>query len=211
MLPSNCAHWGISAQKLYLAAAICVVATTAQAHTVGIGWLDNGNGTVTMFAEHWHNDQSGPSTANGGLGIFDSGMNELFRTPWIGVINNVNETSASFSSAGAGTSALTGYAPDPGNNNGNSSSYDDWLYSAPLTIGNGTYSFFTGTTCCIDTMSTPLTFALTGITSVAPGTGPGAPTGNQPPAMAPVPLPAAGWMLLAGLGGMAALRRGRTA
>ncbi len=182
------------------AIAATLIATGASAHTVGLGWLDNGNGTITMFGEHWHGNQSTPSTANGGLGIFDTSSGaELFRTQWIGVFNDVDETASSFGATGLGSSTLTGHAIDPGNHNG-SSAYNDWLYSAPLTLGNGTWDFFTGTNCCIDTMTTKLRVTLSGIISVPPGTGPGDPTN-------PIPLPAAGWMLLAGIGGLAAMKR----
>lgn len=194
---------GATALPAVAAIAVSLMATGTSAHTVGLGWLDNGDGTVTLFGEHWHGDQSAPSTANGGLGIFDNSTgSELFRTAWIGVFNNVDETSSSFGKAGLGSSALTGFAADPGNHDG-SSPYNDWLYTTPLTLGNGTWDFFTGTSCCIDTMTQKLTVTLTGIVSVPPGTGPG-PT-------SPVPLPAAGWMLLAGIGGLAAMKRRKKA
>ena len=50
-------------------ASLVGVASTASAHLVAFGWKDNGNGTITMFGEHWHGDQSAPSTANGGVRI----------------------------------------------------------------------------------------------------------------------------------------------
>ncbi len=31
-------------------------AGAATAHTVTFGWTDNGNGTVTLWNEHWHSD-----------------------------------------------------------------------------------------------------------------------------------------------------------
>ena len=49
------------------------------AHTVTFGWTDNGNGTVTLWNEHWHFDQTFPCnegvlcSANGGLTISGNG------------------------------------------------------------------------------------------------------------------------------------------
>lgn len=186
---------------LATAAAVATMATSAAAHTIGIGWLDNGNGSVTLYAEHWHGDQSSPSTANGGLGVYDGSGTFLYKTQWTSVINNQdlngNDTPTS-------TSSLTGYGPDPLYSANYPTGTNDWLVSDPLVLGNGTWGFFTGTTCCIDTMSAIVNLNVTGITSVDPGTGPGG-VGGQ------IPLPAAGWMLLAGLGGFAAMRRRQSA
>ncbi len=98
---------------------------------------------------------------------------------------------------------LLGYQDDPGNPGGGT--YDDWLYTAPLVIGDGSWWFFTGTTCCIDTMSVPVLVTLSGIGSVDPGTGPG--SGDGTPNV--VPLPAALPLLIGGLGlmGLAGRRR----
>jgi hypothetical protein len=63
---------------------------------------------------------------------------------------------------------LTGWDANTGN--AGSGNYDDWFYTDPLVIGNGTFDFFTGTNCCIDTMHSPVSITLTG---VPPGTGPG--------------------------------------
>ena len=71
-------------------ASLVGVASTASAHLVAFGWKDNGNGTITMFGEHWHGDQSAPSTANGGvrIGVYgtDPTLWPVFQ--WTGYFNN---------------------------------------------------------------------------------------------------------------------------
>lgn len=153
-------------KKLFMAAtatALLALSGTASAHLVSFGWNDNGNGTVTLWGEHWHGDQTSAYSANGGITISD-GVNPSYKVQWSGVQNNSDRDAM----VTAGT--LDGYA-DAGNG---FSKYSDWFYTAPLVIGNGTWSFFTGTGCCIDTMGAPVNVTLTGITSVASGTGPGA-------------------------------------
>jgi len=149
--------------------ALICMASTAQAHLVSIGWTDNGNGTVTLWAEQWHGDQSAPSSANTGLTISGFNGNGDAVTPytaaWIGVQNNTNRDDM------VADGTLTGYDEGTGFNG----TYNDWFFTEPLVLGIGTWEFFTGTNCCIDTMSHPITVVLTGISSVPDGTGPGAP------------------------------------
>lgn len=182
-------------KKLALATGVCglaLTATAANAHLVSFGWKDQGNGTVVLWGEHWHTDQSSAFTANGGITITDtSGTISPYKVQWSGVLNNsdrddmlTNGTLDGWALAGNGTTE-----------------YRDWFFTDPLVIGNGTWDFFTGTNCCIDTMGHPVTVQLTGISSVPPGTGPGGVN---------VPTPAALSILGLGLLTMGyALRRGR--
>jgi len=157
--------------------AFLLVAGPVQAHFVTIGWTDNGNGTVTMWGEHWHGNQIFPSTANGGLTISDpGGIATPFTVQWAGVQNDTDRDDMVVDNT------LTGYDPNTGNNG--SGANDDWMFTDPLVLGNGTWSFFTGPNCCIDTMSNPITVTLTGITTVDPGTGPGAVSVPEPASLA---------------------------
>lgn len=138
-------------------AAMVSLAGTADAHLVTFGYIDNGNGTVTFYGEHWHGDLSAPYSDNGGLHISDSSTTVTLQ--WTGVINNVSIPDMHF----------TGYADT---HTGNSGAYGDWMVTQAYAIGNGTYDFYTGPNCCVDEMdSGPVTLTLTGITSAPPGIG----------------------------------------
>lgn len=168
------------------AIALTSVAAPASAHLVTFGWKDNGNGTVTLYGEHWHGDMSSPYSANGGIHITPAGGGPTILAQWSGVTNNTDVTAMN----------LTGYTFNVGNSGGGT--YDDWFYTAPIVLGNGLYDFFTGTNCCIDTMYNSVRIQVTGITSVPPGTIGGA-----------VPEPATWAMMLLGFGAMGSTIRRR--
>lgn len=148
----------------------------ANAHLVGFGWKDNGNGTITMFGEHWHGTQSSAYSDNGGvrIGVYgtDPATWQLFQ--WTGVLNNKTEA------AMLADGTIDGFAKEPSHWSGFD---DDWFFTNPLVLGNGTWGLFTGTGCCVDTMAAPGQFVITGISSVPGGTGPG----TVPPGQVPEP------------------------
>lgn len=171
-----------------LAGGVSLASAAANAHTVTFGWTDNSNGTVTLWNEHWHGDQIFPCSegilcsANGGLTISGNGTNDPssyginpYTVQWAGTVNNTDRD------AMVSDGTLTGYTSDGTEAGGGD--YDDWLYTAPVVIGDGFWWFFTGTNCCIDTMVHPVLVQLTGIGSVDPGTGPGGTTGVPEPGL----------------------------
>lgn len=185
---------------IFAVSLVCLgMSGAANAHLVSFGWKDNGNGTVTMWGQHWHGDQSAPSTANGGvrIGVFgtDESLWPVFQ--WTGHQNNIGGNTAE-NDLLVSSGILTGWAMEPSNWS-NSSFENDWFYTDPLVIGNGTWGLFTGTNCCIDTMSAPREFTLTGITSIPVGTGPNNPN--------PIPEPGTIALLSVALLGMGMIRR----
>lgn len=182
-------------------ASLLAIATTASTHLTTFGCKDNGNGSITMWGPHWHGHQTEPSTANGGvrIGVFgtDDTLWPVFQ--WTRFQNNLGGTTVGMD-AMITNGILTGYAIDPGNftNDGNE---NDWFFTNPLVLGYGTWGLFTETNCCIDTMTAPGEFVLTGITSVDPGTGPGG-VNN-------VPEPASWGFFGIGLAGLPAVMAGR--
>ncbi len=176
-----------------------LISNAANAHLVAFGWKDQGNGTVVFYGQHWHGNQTSAYSDNGGvrIGVWDPNVSaaaqatntwQLFQ--WTGFINDMGGTTAA-NDALVTNGVLDGWAPDVGNF-GNSASDNDWFYTIPFVIGNGTWGLFTGTSCCVDTMSTPGEFTLTGISSIPDGTGPG----TAPPSTASAP----GSIALLGLG-----------
>ncbi len=151
--------------KTLIFTAAILLSSAAHAHLVTFGWKDNGNGSVTLWGEHWHGDHSAPYSDNGGISIYDNNLNFLYKAQWTGAVNNSNRDTM------LANNQLTGFQ---GGFHGDNSYYNDWFFTDPLVIGNGTYNFFTGTNCCVDTMDDVISVTLKGITSVPGGTGPGA-------------------------------------
>ena len=150
------------------------IAGSANAHLTAYGWKDNGNGTVTMWGQHWHGDQSTAYSENGGMRIGAVGTDpatwQTFQ--WSGFANNLGGDTAGLNAMVA-NGTLTGYQVDVGNFT-NDAFENDWFYTSPFVIGNGTWGFFTGENCCVDQMTAPSTFTLSGIVSVPDGTDPNA-------------------------------------
>lgn len=166
------------------AVALGSIGSAASAHMVQFGWDETPTGTV-LWAEHWHGDLGAPYSDNGGLTITDTATMVSITVPWASVLNNA--TTASL--------ALTGSQCDPGNSG--CDFYNDWMATASLPLGNGVYDFFTGTNCCVDTMTSPVRVTITGITT-------------QPPGIGSVPEPSTWAMMLIGFGATGyAMRRRR--
>ena len=161
--------------KTLLFSAAILLSSVANAHLVTLGWKDNGNGSVTLWGEHWHGDQSSPYSDNGGISIYDNSSNFLYQVQWTGFVNNSDRDTM------LANNSLTGFQAGF---NGDFSYYDDWFYTDALVIGNGTYNFFTGTNCCVDTMDKMFNVTLKGITSVPDGTGPGSVNVPEPSSLA---------------------------
>lgn len=163
--------------------ALATVSTAASAHMVQFGWQETAAGTV-LWAEHWHYDLTSAYSDNGGLHITDTATLASITVQWAGVLNNA--TTASL--------GLTGSQCDPVN--AGCDFYNDWMFTSAIPLGNGIYSFFTGTNCCVDTMGSPVIVTITGITTQPPGIGTG------------VPEPATWAMMLMGFGAVGyAMRR----
>ncbi|WP_299661954.1 PEP-CTERM sorting domain-containing protein [uncultured Psychromonas sp.] len=153
----------------------------ANAHLIAFGWKDLGDGTISMYGQHWHSNQTTAYSDNGGvrIGVWDNTLSaasqntaswQLFQ--WTNVINDMGgNTTQNDALVTAGI--LDGYAIDT-NYWSNNSSQNDWFSTGPLVLGNGSWGLFTGTGCCVDTMSEAGLFDITGISSVPDGTGPGA-------------------------------------
>jgi hypothetical protein len=167
--------------------ALAAISSSASAHLVQFGWQETASGTV-LWGEHWHGDLSSPYTANGGIHITDVGTGTTITAQWTGVLNNTPVASL----------GLTGSQCDPVNPGCNT--YNDWMFTVPIPLGNGVYDFFTGPECCVDTMGAPVRVTITGITTQPPGIGTG------------VPEPSTWAMMLIGFGSIGyAMRRRRSA
>jgi len=159
---------------------VCSLTNVANAHLIAFGWDDLDDGTMLIYGQHWHGDQNSPYSDNGGvrIGYWDDALSaanqdtaswQLFQ--WTNFINNMGgNTTQNNALVTAGT--LDGWVKDSGHWS-DSSSENDWFVTNPLVLGNGTWGLFTGSGCCVDTMSQPMKISLTGISSIPDGTGPG--------------------------------------
>ena len=168
------------------ALALASIGSAASAHMVQFGWEETAAGTV-LWAEHWHGNLTSAYSDNGGLHITDTATNVTTVVQWAGFLNNTNTAAI----------PLTGSQCDP--QNGGCNTENNWMFTTAIPLGNGVYNFFTGTNCCIDTMSVPVRVTITGITTQPPGIGTGA-----------VPEPSTWAMMLIGFGATGyAMRRRR--
>lgn len=107
--------------------------STANAHLIGIGYIDNGDGTADIFGEHWHGNLGSPGSDTWGLYIISGPSQVGTLWNWTGVSNDV--MLASFSPEDTSYPNPT-YPID---------TYQDFL---TVTIGpgllSGTYTFGTG-------------------------------------------------------------------
>ena len=166
------------------ALALTSIGSAASAHLVQFGWQETATGTV-LWGEHWHGDLTSAYTANGGITITDVNTMATITAQWTGVQNN----------SPVGTLGLTGSQCDPVNAGCNT--YNDWMFTVAIPLGNGVYDFFTGPNCCIDPMGQPVRVTITGITT-------------QPPGIGGVPEPSTWAMMLIGFGATGyAMRRRR--
>ncbi len=168
------------------ALALTSIGAAASAHMVQFGWDETPTGTV-LWAEHWHGALTSAYSDNGGLTITDVATNAAITVQWAGVLNGASTASL----------GLTGSQCDPFN--GPCDGENNWMFTTAIPLGNGVYDFFTGTNCCVDTMSQPVRVTITGITTQPPGIGTGA-----------VPEPSTWAMMLIGFGATGfAMRRRR--
>jgi hypothetical protein len=165
-------------KTIILAIALCLMSASSAAHLIAIGWEDLDNGTIRIYGQHWHGDQTSAYSDTGGvlvggwdslLSANDQDLSSWTLFQWTGFINNWGGNEAA-NDALVSNGELTGWAES--SHWGNNSSNNDWFYTDPVVLGNGTWGLFTGTNCCVDTMSAPRQFTLTGIESVQDGTGP---------------------------------------
>lgn len=105
--------------KLVLATLLFVLPLSASAHVIGIGWVDQGNGTVDFWAEHWHGNAV--PTSNDALYI--NGVAYSYT-------GYVNDTS----SASFGFDGIVGY------NSRSLDRYRDWLTVSVSGLTSGSYS-----------------------------------------------------------------------
>lgn len=179
--------------KMILAGVIIFASSlsnVANAHLIAFGWKDLGNGSIVMYGQHWHGNQGTAFSDNGGvrIGVWDNALTaanqntaswQLFQ--WTSVINDMGGNTAQ-NDALVTLGTLDGYAKDA--NWRESSTENDWFLTSPLVLGNGNWGLYTGTGCCVDTMTRAGLFTISGISSVPDGTGPGNVTVPEPSTLA---------------------------